>query len=53
MAWIKARLRERSTYVGLVVLLGFAGIHVPVEALELLGGGLVAVAGAVEMGRSE
>lgn len=53
MEKIKARLKERSTYVGLAVLLGLTGVMVPVETLELLGAGLLGIVGLVETMRAE
>lgn len=50
MQWLKDRLREKTTYRGLVLLLGALGLPVvPVEALELLGSAVVAGIGAVEV----
>lgn len=53
MDTIKKRLRERSTYVGLSVLFGLAGVTVAPEALELLGAAVLGVVGVVEAARDE
>jgi hypothetical protein len=53
MKWLKARLQERSTYTGIALLLGLAGVTVPVEAVQLVGSALLAILGAVEMLRTE
>lgn len=37
MQWIKDRLREPSTYKGMALLLGAAGIAAPVDVLQALG----------------
>jgi hypothetical protein len=50
---IKKRLRERSTYVGLAVLLGLAGVSVPADALQTIGAGLLGLVGLIETMRSE
>ena len=50
---LKQYLRQRSTYVGLVAILGVAGISVPVEALNSVGTGVLALLGLIETFRDE
>jgi hypothetical protein len=49
----KARLKERSTYVGLAVLLGLGGVSVPVDALQMIGAGVLGIVGLIETMRAE
>ncbi len=51
--WILARIKEKSTWRGLATLVGLFGIVVAPDQLELIGAGIVAIIGIIEMGRSE
>lgn len=51
--WILDRLSEKSTWRGLASLVGLFGVVVAPDQLELIGAGIVAVIGIIEMGRKE
>ena len=51
--WILDRLKEKSTWRGLASLVGLFGIVVAPDQLELIGAGIVAIIGIIEMGRKE
>lgn len=48
MNWIVARLKEKSTYNGLTMLIGLLGYAVAPGALEVIGMGVAGVIGLVE-----
>lgn len=48
MDWIVERLKEKSTYNGLTMLLGLVGYVVAPGALEVIGMGVAGVIGLVE-----
>ena len=51
--WILDRLKEKSTWRGLASLVGLFGVIVAPDQLELIGAGIVAIIGIIEMGRKE
>ncbi len=52
-AWLKDRLQEPSTYRGISLLLGAAGVYVDPAALEVIVSGVLALVGVVETVRKE
>ena len=53
MSWIKDRLKEKSTYIGLSLLLGSCGVVVAPEYVEIILGGVMAIAGAAQAVKKE
>lgn len=51
--WMKDRLSERSTYVGLSLLAGSFGMIVSPEQIQLIGAGVLAAVGVIESVRTE
>ncbi len=51
--WILARLREPSTWKGLALLAGVAGVNVSPELLPQIGTAVGAAIGAVDLIRQE
>jgi len=51
--WIADRLREPSTWRGLAVLLGAAGVAVNPELLQHIGAAVAGLIGAIEIVRRE
>lgn len=51
--WFKDRLKERSTYIGLSLLLGSLGIVVAPEQLEVIVVSATAIAGVVQTVKKE
>ena len=44
MEWINARIKERSTWFGLLGLLGVFGIHMTPDLADAVSSGLVSIA---------
>ena len=53
MSWIKDRLKEKSTYIGLSLLLGSCGVIVAPEYVEIILGSIMAIAGAAQAVKEE
>jgi hypothetical protein len=53
MEWIIERLKEASTWRGLVALLGAIGISISPDLIEQIGLVVVALIGAIEVYRKE
>jgi len=51
--WILDRLEEKSTYKGISILVGLLGVVLAPDQLEIIGAGIVAIVGAIEMIRKE
>lgn len=51
--WFKERLKEPSTYRGLALALGAAGVYIDPTALEAVIMGVFGIVGAIEAGRKE
>tara|TARA_R110000851_G_scaffold96792_2_gene209948 strand:+ start:30019 stop:30195 length:177 start_codon:yes stop_codon:yes gene_type:complete len=51
--WIKARLKEKSTWKGISLIAGMFGVIVAPDQLELIGATIVGVYGAIETFRNE
>lgn len=45
--WLKDRLKERSTYIGLSLLLGSFGVTLAPEQLELIAAAVGTISGAI------
>jgi hypothetical protein len=53
MEWIIERLKEASTWRGIVTLLGAIGISISPELVNQIGLVVVAIIGAIEVWRKE
>lgn len=52
-AWLMDRLKEKSTYIGLSILLGSFGVVVAPEHIEVIVAGAGMIAGTVQTIRKE
>ena len=51
--WISQRLREPSTWKGLAVLAGVAGVNINPDLVVQIGSAVAMVIGSIEVGRKE
>lgn len=51
--WIKDRLKEKSTYIGISLLLAAFGVAVSPESLEIISMAVVTIVGALEVIKDE
>ena len=51
--WILDRLKEKGTWIALASLVGLFGIQVAPDDLEIVGAGIIVIAGIIGMGRNE
>ncbi|NRB42685.1 MAG: hypothetical protein HRU20_30155 [Pseudomonadales bacterium] len=53
MDWIKERLKEKTTYRGLAMLLASVGVGIDPALVELIGAGLLGLLGLIEAGSKD